>query len=152
MLTSLYVSKKSLRFWIRVLAVLAVGAVLCTIPGCGGLGHCEGGLPSPSLSSIAPSTINSTLLPATITVKGDGFQRSSKVWVNGVVVGSAYVSSNQLTATIAGDTIYSAGIFPGARVPVHVSTPPQSMANSIASGITGCPDGGDSGTVMLTVN
>lgn len=147
-----HASRNGLTVWRALIAVFGLEAMLFIAAGCHGIGStsCEGGNPTPSLSSISPTTINSALLPATITVNGSHFLPPSKVVIVGINVGTEYISSNQLIATIS--TIDSSIVPPGSRVSVHVETPPESFATSIGSGITGCPDGGSSGTVMLTVN
>jgi IPT/TIG domain len=141
-------SRIRLKLWLSVASVVAIAVTLFMLAGCGGMGSCSGGNPVPSLGSISPSTIDSTVVPVTITLKGSHFLSGSDVYINGQSVTSTYVSPSQLTVVVDGSLIYRTGITAGSRVPVYVNNRP----SGTFGGVVGCPDGGQSGTVMLTVN
>jgi IPT/TIG domain-containing protein len=118
-----------------------LGALLL-LPGCNALNPlCGSARPSPSLSSISPTTMVFASLPASLTARGGHFVPSSVIVFNGAEIATTVVSSSQLTANITSSMIPAPGQFK-----VEVKTP------SGNSGNLGCSSGGTSGAQTLTVN
>jgi hypothetical protein len=89
--------------------------------------------PSPSLTSISPTSKNAGDAAFTLTVNGGNFISSSVVRLNGSDRSTAFVSSTQLTAQITAADVQTGGSFP-----ITVFNP--------------LPGGGLSSSVNLTVN
>jgi hypothetical protein len=120
-----------------------LGALLL-LPGCNALNPlCGSARPSPSLSSISPTTMAFSSLPPSfvLTATGGHFVASSVVVFNGAELATTVVSSSQLTANVTSSMIPAPGPFK-----VEVKTP------SGNSGNLGCSSGGTSGAQTLTVN
>jgi IPT/TIG domain len=117
---------------------------LLLLPGCNALNPlCGSARPSPSLSSISPTTMVFAQLPASfpLTATGGHFVASSVILFNGAALTTTVVSSSQLTADVTSSMIPAAGPFK-----VEVQTP------SGNSGNLGCSSGGTSSAQTLTVN
>jgi List-Bact-rpt repeat protein len=120
-------------------AALGARDVTVTNSG-GGSGTLAGGFtvmsppaPAPTLTSISPATVGGGGAAFILTASGSGFAGNSVVQVNGVARTTAFVSANQLTATILASDIAAAG-----TVGISVATP--------------APGGGTTGTQALTVS
>jgi hypothetical protein len=117
---------------------------LLFLPGCNALNPlCGSARPSPSLSSISPTTMVFAQLPPSfvLTATGGHFVASSVILFNGSSLATTVVSSSQLTANVTSSMIPAAGSFK-----VEVQTP------SGNSGNLGCSSGGTSSAQTLTVN
>jgi uncharacterized protein (TIGR03437 family) len=62
-----------------------------------------------SITSLSPTSIPVGSGATALTVYGNGFTTSSQVYFNGTAVGTTYVSSTQLTASIAASFLATAG-------------------------------------------
>jgi hypothetical protein len=124
-------------------AVQSSGLVaLLLLTGCNALNPlCGSARPSPSLSSISPTTMAFSQLPSTLTAAGGHFVASSVILVNGAPLTTIVVSSSQLTATVTSSMIPAPGSYK-----IEVQTP------SGNSGNLGCSSGGTSSAQTLTVN
>jgi hypothetical protein len=117
---------------------------LLLLPGCNALNPlCGSARPSPSLSSISPTTMAFAQLPPSfeLTATGGHFVASTVIVFNGATLTTTVVSSSQLTATVTSSMIPATGTFK-----VEAQTP------SGNSGNLGCSSGGTSGAQTLTVN
>lgn len=117
---------------------------LLLLTGCNALNPlCGSARPSPSLSSISPTTMVFAQLPPSfvLTATGGHFVASSVIVFNGATIATTVVSSSQLTANVTSSMIPAAGSFK-----VEVQTP------SGNSGNLGCSSGGTSSAQTLTVN
>ena len=126
-------------------SVLLASVLLMGSCGYGG-SSCVGDTPVPKLSAISPDTVSSQSLPATITLKGSGFVSDSKVYLNGVNLASTTGNSNRIAAAITEQDLSAAGISTGTAY-MSVTNPGQMLG-----GLLGCPNGGDSKTVPITIN
>ena len=118
--------------------------MLLLLPGCNALNPlCGSARPSPSLSSISPTSMVFAQLPPSfvLTATGSNFVSSTVMVFNGATLATSVISSSQLTATITSSMIPGAGSFN-----VVVKTPAGN------SGDLGCSSGGTSGAQVLTVN
>ena len=118
-------------------------ALLVLLPGCNSLNPlCGSARPVPVLSSVSPTTIAFSQLPATISLilTGSQFVSSSVVVFNGSKVPTTVNSKSHLTATFPSSLISGPGSFT-----VQVQTPAGN------SGDLGCSSGGKSATLTLSV-
>ena len=117
--------------------------LLVLLPGCNSINPlCGSARPLPVLSSVSPTTIAFSQLPATfsLTLTGSQFVSSSVVVFNGTTVPTTINSESQLTATVTSSLIAGPGSYS-----VQVQTPAGN------SGDIGCSSGGNSATLTLTV-
>jgi hypothetical protein len=104
---------------------------------------CGSSRPVPLIGSLSPSSVDYSQIQQgmVLTVKGSHFVAASQVLINGEPLSTSVLSDAQLKVTLSSGIISG----PGA-VNVVVHTP------SGGSGDVGCSSGGNSSTLMLTVN
>ena len=90
--------------------------------------------PLPTITNISPSTVTAGSATFTLTVNGTGFVSTSTVDFNGGAAVTTFVNSTQLTATIQGSNIVSAGT---AAITVFSPTPGGGTSNSATLTISG---------------
>jgi len=126
------------------LTLAALLAVLF-LPGCNNTLNpfCGSARPVPMIGSLTPSTVDFTQVEqgVVLTVKGAKFVAASQVEINGKPLATSVLSDSQLKVTLTTGVISGSG-----KVNVLVNTP------SGGSGDVGCSSGGNSSTLMLTVN
>jgi trimeric autotransporter adhesin len=119
-------AKKSYGKNSRAIWVLMAMAVL--LPACGGIVN----NPSPSLTSLSPSSIKAQSSGFTLTVNGNGLAPQSEVFWNGSALTSQFINNHQLQAVISAELI----TVPGPII-VEVQTP--------------APGGGTSNQLTFTI-
>jgi hypothetical protein len=104
---------------------------------------CGSARPAPLIGSVAPSSVSFSQVEegVMLTISGNNFVSASEVVINGKALGATVVSSQKLTILLTTGVISAPG-----TVGVSVLTP------SGNSGDVGCTSGGQSSTLMLTVN
>ena len=104
---------------------------------------CGSARPAPMIASLAPSTVSFSQVQqgAELNVTGSNFVSSSEVVINNMPLSATVVSSTQLKVMLTTGVISG----PGA-VKVAIVTPGGNTAN------LGCTSGGNSSTLILTVN
>jgi len=126
------------------LTLAALLAVLF-LPGCNNTLNpfCGSARPVPMIGSLTPSTVDFTQVEqgVVLTVKGAKFVAASQVEINGKPLATSVLSDSQLKVTLTTGVISGSG-----KVNILVNTP------SGGSGDVGCSSGGNSSTLMLTVN
>ncbi|HZS96390.1 MAG TPA: hypothetical protein VFA40_06410 [Terriglobales bacterium] len=126
------------------LTLAALLAVLF-LPGCNNTLNpfCGSARPVPMIGSLTPSTVDFTQVEqgVVLTVKGAKFVAASQVEINGKPLATSVLSDSQLKVTLSTGVISGSG-----AVNVVVHTP------SGGSGDVGCSSGGNSSTLVLTVN
>jgi len=126
------------------LTLAALLAVLF-LPGCNNTLNpfCGSARPVPMIGSLSPSTVDFTQVEqgVVLTVKGAKFVAASQVEINGKPLATSVLSDSQLKVTLTSGVISGSG-----AVNVVVNTP------SGGSGDVGCSSGGNSSTLVLTVN
>jgi hypothetical protein len=128
-----------------VVALFAVAlSFLLVSCGAGGM-SCVGATPLPKLSSVAPTIINSGNLPASISLAGSGFVSWSTVFLNSVPLTTTMSDSHHLNATVTWQDLSAAGISSG-KVEISVTN-----AGQLAGGLFGCPNGGSSQLIAITI-
>ena len=134
----------------RARAVPLAGLCLAGLLSLGSLGCnntlnplCGSARPVPQIGSLSPSSITFTQVQSgtTLIVNGSHFVSATQVVINNVPLAATIVSDQKLTVKISTDVISAPG-----SVKVLVRTP------SGNSGDVGCTSGGDSSTLVLTVN
>jgi len=127
------------------LTLAALLAVLFLLPGCNNTLNpfCGSARPVPMIGSLSPSTVDFTQVEqgVVLTVKGAKFVAASQVEINGKPLATSVRSDSQLKVTLTSGVISGSG-----AVNVVVNTP------SGGSGDVGCSSGGNSSTLVLTVN
>jgi len=126
------------------LTLAALLAVLF-LPGCNNTLNpfCGSARPVHMIGSLTPSTVDFTQVEqgVVLTVKGAKFVAASQVEINGKPLATSVLSDSQLKVTLSTGVISGSG-----AVNVVVHTP------SGGSGDVGCSSGGNSSTLVLTVN
>jgi len=104
---------------------------------------CGSARPAPLIASLSPSTISFAQIQqgTLLTVDGSQFVSSSEVVINGKPLSTTVISSQQLTVMLTTGVISGPG-----PVNVSVNTPGGNSGN------LGCTSGGDSSTLVLTVD
>jgi hypothetical protein len=131
------------RFGVPFACLLASGLTL--LSGCNNTLNplCGSARPAPAISSLAPSTVTFSDIQqgTTLTVTGSNFVSASEVVINSTALAATVVSPQKMQVKLTTDVISGPG-----QVKVMVQTP------SGNSGDLGCTSGGNSSTLMLTVN
>jgi hypothetical protein len=126
------------------LTLAALLAVLF-LPGCNNTLNpfCGSARPVPMIGSLSPSTVDFTQVEqgVVLTVKGAKFVATSQVEINGKPLATSVLSDSQLKVTLTTGVISGSG-----AVNIMVNTP------GGGSGDVGCSSGGNSSTLVLTVN
>src|SRR5207249_5550820 len=88
--------------------------------------------PTPTISTLSPSSVAAGSGPFTLTVTGTNFVSTSKVRLNGVERTTTFVSATRLTAAILAGDVAAAGSNPA----VTVVNPSPAGATSNATTLT----------------
>ena len=121
----------------------AIALLLC-LPGCGALNPlCGSARPTPSLSSLNPSTVTLGEVQAgtTITLSGSNFVASSVAVINNIQLASTVTNSTTIKATVDTKSVGGSGSYT-----VWVYTPAGNSED------LGCSSGGNSAKLPLTVD
>ena len=132
---------KTISTFLRPFSALLLA--LLVFQGCNALNPlCGSARPAPVLGSLSATTTTFAEVQQgfPLTVKGSQFVSSSVVLINGTVVGTMVINSQQLQVTITAALISGPG-----TANVTVNTP------SGNSGDLGCTSGGTSQALVLTV-
>jgi hypothetical protein len=130
-------SHKSVLTLSVLLAVFSLAGCNATNPLCGS------SRPKPIIGSLSPSKMDFAQVQqgAVLTIMGSQFVSSSVVVINGTTLSPTIVSTQELQVAITTGLIPAPGTFN-----VYVQTPGGN------SGDVGCASGGNSSTLVLTVN
>ena len=127
------------------LSLVVVLAAALLLPGCNNTLNpfCASARPAPLIGSLAPSVVNFSQVEqgVMLTVSGSNFVSATEVVINNKALGATVTSNNQLKILLTTGVISGPG-----SVGVNVLTP------SGNTGDLGCTSGGQSSTLMLTVN
>lgn len=141
---------KSFRFSGATFAVLLLSGSLSLI-GCEGVffvggATCLGLTPVPVVFSVVPSPLEMNALPVTMEVTGSNFQTWSTVYWNNAPLPTKFVDSSHLEVPITANTMPVVSSDNGtAKVSVFT-------AGRAKTHVTGCTNGGFSGTVVIFFN
>jgi hypothetical protein len=129
--------------FIAVLTLLLSGWTTCT--AIVSFNSCPGAVPQPQITSLSPDTIPGNAASVQLIVNGNGFVPQSQILWNGSALQTTFTDSRHLHATTTQQTFDSFGGSAGSMVQISVrsqgSTP-----------VLGCPNGGNSSTLLLMIN
>lgn len=80
-----------------------------------------------------------------LVVTGSAFVPQSQILWNGTALQTTFLDSQHLSTTITQQTLDSLGSFPGGSVQISVRSVP-------TNAVLGCPNGGNSATLVLIIN
>ena len=106
---------------------LAAGGLISlgSFAGCGGNASMSVPPPvTPVVMTLSPQSVTAGNPTFTLTVNGTGFEASSTVEINGVVMQTTFVNSTQLTASVAASFLVAPGI-----LQISVVNPPNLRSN-----------------------
>ena len=131
----------------RVGLVLGLAALLSawTCTAVVNLNGCPDAFPRPQIGSLSPNPISADTVSDVLTVEGSGFVLQSEIQWNKNPLPTTFVDSRHLQASVTQQTFDSFGGSAGSNVMVSVVSP---GTNSVV----GCPNGGNSSTVILEIN
>lgn len=128
--------------WRRVRLAVTLVALLLTMLSCGGSGGGSGGStpnPVPSITSLSPTQQAAGAASQTLTINGSGLISGSAVTYNGVAHATTFLSTSQLSISLAANDLSATGSYP-----VVVTNPsPGGGASSAVNFnvVTGTPTG-----------
>jgi hypothetical protein len=129
--------------FVAVLTLLLSGWTTCT--AIVKFSGCLGTVPQPQITSLSPDTIPGDTESILLIANGSGFVPQSQIMWNGSALQTTFTDSRHLQATITQQTFDSFGGLAGSSVQISVrsqgSTP-----------VLGCPNGGNSATLVLVIN
>ena len=128
---------------VAVLTLLLSGWTTCT--AISDFGSCPGTVPQPQITSLSPDTIPSDSTSVLLIVNGSGFVPQSQIMWNGGGLQTTFMDSSHLRATITQQTFDSFGGSVGSSVQIAVRS-----QGSVS--VLGCPNGGNSATLVLVIN
>ena len=105
---------------------------------------CLNAVAQPEITALHPDTISDDATSALLSVEGSGFVPQSEILWNGNPLGTSFVDSHHLQATITPETFDSFGAA-GGSVLISVKSPGSRV-------IDGCSNGGVSGTLVLDIH
>jgi hypothetical protein len=106
---------------------------------------CQGSIPQPQITALSPNEIPFGAEPVRLTVIGDGFAPQSEIMWDGSALPTTFTDSHHLQTAITQQTFESFGGLPGSGVQISV----RSQGSAPASG---CPNGGNSATLVLMIH
>ena len=133
----------------KLYCILSISAFIVLLSGwtCTavvGFDSCLGVTPRPQIISLRPDTFSVDAVPVLLVVQGTGFAPQSEVLWNGKILPTTFMDSGHLEATITQQTLDSFGGSPGSTVLISVIT-------SGSFVVSGCVNGGTSGTLILVI-
>jgi len=129
--------------FVAVLTLLLSGWTTCT--AIVNFSSCPGTVPQPQITSLAPDTIPGNAESVPLIVNGSGFVPQSQILWNGSALQTTFTDSRHLQATITQRTFDSFGGSAGSSVQI-------SVRSQGSAPVLGCPNGGNSATLVLVIN
>ena len=129
--------------FVAVLTLLLSGWTTCT--AIVNFSSCPGTVPQPQIASLLPDTIPGDTESVLLIVSGSGFVPQSQIMWNGSALQTTFTDSRHLQATVTQETFDSFGGSAGSSVQISVRS--QGSAS-----VLGCPNGGNSATLVLVIN
>jgi hypothetical protein len=129
--------------FLALLTMLLSGWTTCT--AIVNFNNCTDMVPQPQITSLSPDSIPGDAESVLLIVNGSGFVPQSQIMWNGNPLQTAFGGSRQLQATITRQTFDSFGGSAGSSVQISVRS-----QGSVP--IVGCPNGGNSATLVLVIN
>lgn len=131
----------------RIGLVLGLAALLSawTCTAVVNLNGCPDAFPHPQIGALSPNPISADIASLVLSVEGTGFVPQSEIQWNKNPLPTTFIDSRHLQATVTQETFGSFGGSAGNSVMVSVVSP---GTNSVV----GCPNGGNSSTLILDIN
>ena len=139
----LYIPWKLYRIALLLLLTSLLSAWTCTAVV--RFNSCPGAVPQPQISGLAPNSISADVVSVLLTIEGSGFVSQSEILWNGNPLQTTFMDSGHLQTTITQQTFDSFGGSAGSSVLISVLSPG-------SNAVLGCPNGGNSGTLVLDIN
>ena len=109
------------------------------------LNGCSDTFAHPQIKGVSPNPISAATESVVLSVDGTGFVPQSKIQWNGNSLPTTFLDSRHLQATVTQQTFDSFGGSAGNSVMISVVSP---GTNSVV----GCPNGGNSSTLILDID
>ena len=129
--------------FVGILILLLSGWTTCT--AIVNFSSCLGTVPQPLITSLSPDPMPGNTESVVLIVNGSGFVPQSQILWNGSALQTTFMDSDQLRATITQQTFDSFGGSVGSSVQIAVTS-----QGSVP--VLGCPNGGNSATLVLVIN
>ena len=129
--------------FIAVLTLLLSGWSTCN--AIGDFSSCLGTVPQPLINSLSPDPMPGDTESVVLIVNGSGFVPQSQILWNGSALQTTFMDSDHLRATITRQTFDSFGGSVGSSVQIAVRS-------QASVPVFGCPNGGNSATLVLVIN
>lgn len=133
---------------VRIAFVVALTLLLSSWTTCSAMidfNSCPGAVPQPQITSLSPGSIPGDAESVLLTVNGSGFAPQSQILWNGSSLQTTFTDSRHLQTTITQQTFDSFGGSAGSSVQISV----RSQGSAV---VLGCPNGGNSATLVLVIN
>lgn len=131
----------------RILFILTLVS-LCSAGTCTAvvnLDNCRAATPYPQIGALSPNPISAETASVVLTVEGSGFVPQSEILWNQNPLPTTFIDSRHLQTTVTQETFDSFGGSAGTNVLITVMSPG-------TTSVVGCPNGGNSSTLILGVN
>ena len=102
-------------------------------------------VPQPQITSLSPDSIPDDAESVPLIVNGSDFVPQSQIMWNGSALQTTFEGARQLQATITQQTLNSFGGSAGSSVQI-------SVRSQGSTAIVGCPNRGNSATMVLVIN
>jgi hypothetical protein len=129
--------------FIAVLTLLLSGWSTCN--AIVNFSSCPGTVPQPVINSLSPDPMPGNTESVVLIVNGSGFVPQSQIIWNGSALQTKFTDSEHLRATITQQTFDSFGGSVGSSVQIAVRS-----QGSVS--VLGCPNSGNSATLVLVIN
>jgi hypothetical protein len=129
--------------FVAVLTLVLSGWTTCT--AIANFSGCAGAVPQPQITSLSPDTIPDDTESVLLIANGSGFLPQSQIMWNGSPLQTTLTDSRHLQATITQQTFDSFGGSAGSSVQI-------SVRSQGSAPVLGCPNGGNSATLVLVIN
>jgi hypothetical protein len=133
---------------VRIAFVAALTLLLSGWTTCSAMidfNSCPGAVPQPQITSVSPGTIPGAAESVLLTVNGSGFAPQSQILWNGSALQTTFTDSRHLQTTVTQRTFDSFGGAAGSSVQI-------SVRSQGSAAVLGCPNGGNSATLVLVIN
>jgi hypothetical protein len=132
----------------RVILILGLSSLLSawTCTAVVNLRPCPGATPYPQIGALSPNPISADAVSVELIVEGNGFIPQSGILWNQNPLPTTFIDSRHLETTVTQSTFESYGGSAGTDVSITVTSPASTY------GEAGCPDAGNSSTLLLKIN
>ena len=134
--------------WIRIAMLAFLTLLLSGWSTCAAIvsfNSCLGIVPQPLVTSVSPDPMPGDTEPVLLTVNGSGFVPQSQITWNGGALPTKFTDAGHLQTTITRQTFDSFGGSVGSSVEIAVRS-------QGSFPVPGCPDSGNSATLVLLIN